>query len=56
MSNNSFNNNIHNKCNSIRINYINSGINKNKLYKNKNNNNKNIINSSAKLQIILITN
>ena len=41
------NNNIQNQCNSIRMNYINSGINKNKLHKNKNNNhnNKNLINN-----------
>ena len=51
INNNSFNNNnnFQNQCNSIRMNYINSGINKNKLYKNKNNNhnhnNKNIINN-----------
>ena len=47
ISNNSFNNNIQNNYNSIRMNYINSGINKSKLYKNKNNNNnnRNIINN-----------
>ena len=39
------NNNFQNHCNSIRMNYINSGINKNKLHKNKNNN-KNIVNNS----------
>ena len=42
------NNNFQNQCNSIRMNYINSGINKNKLHKNKNNNhnnNKNITNN-----------
>ena len=41
------NNNFQNQCNSIRMNYINSGINKNKLHKNKNNNhnNKNLINN-----------
>ena len=37
-NNNNFNNNFKNHANSIRMNYINSGINKNKLNKNKNGN------------------
>ena len=66
ITNNSFNNNnnFQNQCNSIRMNYINSGINKNKLNKTKNNynynkninnykNNNNILNNNKKNDFIL---
>ena len=66
ITNNSFNNNnnFQNQCNSIRMNYINSGINKNKLNKTKNNynynkninnykNNNNILNNKKNNEFIL---